>query len=331
MKIAGIEWKGYAALAPMAGVADRAFRELCVSFGAAFTVTEMVSAKGITMGDRKSADLLKISDIERPCAAQIFGDDPVIMAKAAEKVMVYHPDAIDINMGCPAPKISGNGGGSALLKNPELASDIVRAVCRSVDVPVTVKIRTGWNSDSINCVEIAKLCEEAGAAAITVHGRTKEQMYAPPVDFSAIKSVKESVSVPVIANGDVIDGPSAESMLKITGCDAVMIGRGALGRPWVFRAVNEYFLTGNILPEPPIEFRMETMLGHIKKICDYKGEKRGMLEARKHAAWYVKGIKGAAALRREICSLNTFGDIEAIADRIVAHCSVSEASEELSD
>ncbi len=318
MQIKDVVWSGSAALAPMAGVADRACREICCQFGAGYTVTEMVSAKGLCMCDRKSQSLLKISDCERPAAAQLFGDDPKFMAEAAVKTLAFRPEIIDINMGCPAPKIAGNGGGSALMKQPELAEKIVEAVVKAVDIPVTVKMRIGWDDENINCVDLAKRCENAGAAALTVHGRTKVQMYSPPVRPEYISDVREAVGIPVIANGDVTDGVSAKKLLDATGCEAVMVGRGALGRPWVFDQINAYLEKGEIIPEPPVEKRMEVMLRHIELLCEYKGEKVGMLEARKHAAWYMKGIRGAAALRREICELQTIDDIKIIAEKVIA-------------
>ncbi len=318
MQIKNVVWKGCAALAPMAGVADRAFREICCQFGAGYTVTEMVSAKGLCMCDRKSQSLLKISEVERPAAAQLFGDDPRFMAEAAIKTLSFNPEIIDINMGCPAPKIAGNGGGSALMKQPELAEKIVEAVVKTVDIPVTVKMRIGWDDENINCVELAKRCENAGAQALTVHGRTKVQMYSPPVRPVYISAVREAVGIPVIANGDVTDGVSAKKLLDATGCEAVMVGRGALGRPWAFEQINAYLERGEILPEPPVDKRMEVMLRHIELLCEYKGEKVGMLEARKHAAWYMKGIRGAAALRREICELQTIDDIKIIAEKVIS-------------
>lgn len=302
----------------MAGVADRAFREICCQFGAGYTVTEMVSAKGLCMSDRKSQSLLKISEIERPAAAQLFGDDPRFMAEAAVKTLSFNPEIIDINMGCPAPKIAGNGGGSALMKQPELAEKIVEAVVKAVDIPVTVKMRIGWDDENINCVDLAKRCENAGASALTVHGRTKVQMYSPPVHPEYISAVREAVGIPVIANGDVVDGVSAKKLLDATGCDAVMVGRGALGRPWVFAQINAYLESGEVLPEPPVDERMDVMLRHIELLCEYKGEKVGMLEARKHAAWYMKGIRGAAALRREICELQIIDDIKIIAEKVIS-------------
>ncbi len=313
MKIGNLEINGHAALAPMAGVADRAFRELCTEYGSAYVVSEMVSSKGLTMQDKKSKELLYLSDKERPAGAQIFGDDPAIMAEAALKTMSFKPDFIDINMGCPAPKIAGNGGGSALLKNPPLISEIVESVVKVSPVPVTVKIRIGWDSDSINAVEVAKRIEAAGAAALTVHGRTKVQMYAPPVYLNEIAKVKGAVNIPVIGNGDIVDGVSAARMLSETGCDFLMIGRGALGRPWVFESVNAYLESGTILDEPPMAERMRVMVEHISKICDYKGERVGMREARKHAAWYIKGVRGAAALRQEV---GTLADMDGLTELV---------------
>lgn len=317
MKIGNLEITKYAALAPMAGVADRAFRELCASYGAAFTVSEMVSSKGITMGDKKSGELMFLSDIERPSAVQLFGCEPETMAKAAIEALKYSPDFIDINMGCPAPKVASTGSGSALMKNPRLAEDVVRAVVKAVEIPVTVKIRAGWDKENINACEVAKRCENAGAAAITVHGRTREQMYSPPVDIDIIRQVKESVSVPVIGNGDVEDGISAAKMLEETGCDMLMVGRGALGRPWVFYQINSYLKNGAVLPEPPVSERMRVMLKHVETICKYKGDYIGMREARKHAAWYTKGLRGAAQKRREIGELSSMEQLYSLAMDIV--------------
>lgn len=319
MKIGNVEINGKAVLAPMAGVADRAFRELCVGYGASYVVSEMISSKGVSMGDRKSKQLSFISDIERPAAVQIFGSNPEIMAESIPMVMESKPEIIDINMGCPAPKIAGNGGGASLMKNPMLAEDIVRAVVKVSPVPVTVKIRMGWDFDSINAVELAKRAENAGAAAITVHGRTKSQMYAPPVNREIIAEVKRAVSIPVIGNGDITDGFSAAKMLEETNCDLVMVGRGALGRPWVFSQINAYLEHGRILPEPPVSERMRVMVKHIKTICEYKGEYVGLREARKHAAWYTKGLHGAAEYRREIGSLSSIEQLEEIAYKICIH------------
>lgn len=302
----------------MAGVADRAMRELCVSYGASYVIGEMASSKGISMHDRKSAELLQISDDERPAGVQLFGDDPLTMAKAAEKALEYKPEFLDINMGCPAPKVAGNGGGSALMKRPELASQIVRECVRAVPIPVTVKMRIGWDAENLNAPYLAALCEQAGAAAITVHGRTRVQMYAPPVDRAQIRAVKQAVSVPVIGNGDVTDGRSAQQMLDETGCDFLMVGRGALGRPWVFRQIDAFLERGEIIPDPPLEEQMRVMLDHIRSLCAYKGDYIGMREARKHAAWYIRGIRGAASYRNRIGQLTTIEQIEALAADILA-------------
>ena len=230
MQFGNLKIEGFAGLAPMAGVADRAFRELCREYGAAYTVSEMISSKGVTMGDKKSKELMTLNEKERPAGVQIFGSDPEIMAQSINSVLETRPDFIDINMGCPAPKIAGNGGGSALLKNPELIGRIVKSVVEVSPVPVTAKIRIGWDSEHINAVEVAKRTEAAGASAITVHGRTKAQMYAPPVFLDEIAKVKKSVSIPVIGNGDIVDGKSAKKMLDETGCDFLMVGRAATRR-----------------------------------------------------------------------------------------------------
>lgn len=319
MKIGNTKFSGFASLAPMAGVADRAFRELCMSYGAAFVTSEMVSSKGLIMGDKKSKELIAISDAERPAAIQIFGTDPEIMAESVQNVLEVQPQFIDINMGCPAPKIAGNGAGSALMKNPPLVGKIVKAVVNAAGTtPVTVKCRAGWDDEQINAVEIAKICEDAGAAAITVHGRTRMQMYAPPVNTDIIRSVKEAVSIPVIGNGDIIDGQTAALMFEQTNCDFLAVGRGALGRPWVFSQINAYMNEGRYLPEPPVSERMRVMLSHVSKICEYKGERIGIKEARKHAAWYVKGIRGAAKYRSEICTLESVEQLAEIAFKIAS-------------
>ena len=317
MKLGNLEITEKAALAPLAGVADRAFRELCRSYGAAYTVGEMASAKGISLGDKKSAELLLITPTERPSGAQIFGNSPETMAIATEKALQYSPDFIDINMGCPAPKVAASGGGALLMKNPQLAEAIVKAVVNASTVPITVKMRSGWDENNINCVELAKRCEQAGASAITIHGRTKVQMYAPPVNINIIRAVKEAVSIPVIANGDVTDGKSAAKMLEDTGCDMVMIGRGALGRPWVFSEINAYLNHEVILPEPPVTQKMLVMLRHIEKICEYKGEYVGIRESRKHAAWYTKGIHGAANYRARIGLINSIDELREIALELI--------------
>lgn len=316
MKIKNIEIKNGLCLAPMAGIADRAFRELCIHYGAGYTVTEMVSAKGFTMGDKKSRELLVLGENENPAAAQIFGDDPEIMSQAAKKCLAFKPKIIDINMGCPAPKIAMNGGGASLMKKPELAGEIIKAVSEAVDIPVTVKIRKGWDDDNVNAVELAQIAEKNGAAAVTVHGRTRMQMYSGTVDYDIIAKVKQAVSIPVIGNGDIKDEQSATIMLEKTNCDAIMIGRGALGNPWIFQKLNAYLGECRVLPDASINEKMVVMLKHIQKIIDYKGEYTAMREARHHAAYYTKGLRGGAALRREMSLLETYEQLQELAFRI---------------
>lgn len=310
LNIGGVPLKSHAVLAPMAGVSDRAYRELCVRFGAAYCVSEMVSSKALSFNSIKSEELMEISDLERPCGIQIFGDDPKCMADAAKHALENKPDIIDINMGCPAPKISSNGSGSALMKNPRLCGEIVKAVTAVTDIPVTVKIRKGWDDDSVNAVEVAKICESAGAAAITVHGRTRQQYYKPPVDYDIIKAVRESVSVPVIANGDIDSAERAKEVMDITGCDLVMIGRATLGNPWIFSQINAYLENPNVkIHTPDLEERLGVMIEHIGKMVEYKGEHMAMLQARKLVVGYFKGMKGAAALRNEAGKIKTLDDL----------------------
>lgn len=310
LNIGGVSLKSHAVLAPMAGVSDRAYRELCVRFGAAYCVSEMVSSKALSFNSKKSEELMEISDLERPCGIQIFGDDPKCMADAAKHALENKPDIIDINMGCPAPKISSNGSGSALMKNPRLCGEIVKAVTAVTDIPVTVKIRKGWDDDSVNAVEVAKICESAGAAAITVHGRTRQQYYKPPVDYDIIKAVRESVSVPVIANGDIDSAERAKEVMDITGCDLVMIGRATLGNPWIFSQINAYLENPNVkIHTPDLEERLGVMIEHIGKMVEYKGEHMAMLQARKLVVGYFKGMKGAAALRNEAGKIKTLDDL----------------------
>lgn len=316
MFIGNVEIKGYAALAPMAGVADRAFRELCRDFGAAYVVTEMVSSKGVSYNNAKSTELMEISDKERPAGIQIFGNEPETMAEAALTAMQYKPEIIDINMGCPAPKVSGNGCGSALMKNPKLCGEIVKAVSRAVSVPVTVKIRKGWDENSVNAVEVAQICEANGASAVTIHGRTRAQQYQPYADWKIIKEVKRSVKIPVIGNGDITSAEDAQRMYEETGCDLVMIGRAALGNPWLFMQIYSWFESERQIPPPTKTERLYVMLRHIKTLCEYKGEEHGMREARKHVGWYLKGFKGAASFRNAAGKLTTFKELEELVGEI---------------
>lgn len=309
MKIGNLQLSGFAALAPMAGVADRAMRELSIGYGAAFCVSELISAKGITLGDRKSKELMECADAETPKGIQLFGYEPKVMAEALRVAEKESPKFIDINMGCPAPKVAGNGGGSALMKDPKLAGEIVAECVKVANLPVTVKIRAGWDKDNITAVEVAKRCEEGGAAAITVHGRTREQMYAPPVNLDIIKEVKNAVSIPVIGNGDVDSPKAAAEMYEKTGCDFIMVGRAAMGRPWIFSQINAYLKDGTVLPEPPLSERMRVMLKEINLMMQYKGEHTALLEARKHTGWYMRGLRGAAELRRKCAEINSFEDV----------------------
>ena len=316
MKIKDVEIKNGICLAPMAGIADRAFRELCINYGAGYVVSEMVSAKGFTMGDKKSRQLLVLGERENPAAIQIFGDDPEIMAEAAEKCLEFNPQVIDINMGCPAPKIAMNGGGASLMKKPELAGEIIKAVSGTVSIPVTVKIRKGWDDNSVNAVQIAQIAEKSGASAVTVHGRTRMQMYSGNVDYDIIARVKQAVSIPVIGNGDIRDEQSAAIMLEKTNCDGIMIGRGALGNPWLFQRLNAYLGECRVLPEVSVNEKMVVMLKHVEKIIEYKGEYTAIREARHHAAYYTKGIRGGAAFRREIGQLESFEQLQELAYKI---------------
>lgn len=316
MKIGTLSIAHKAALAPMAGVADRAFRALCMEYGAGFCVGELTSAKGVSMGDKKSAGLLAVTEAEHPVGVQLFGSDPGVMAQAAETAAGFGPDFIDINMGCPAPKVIKSGGGSLLMQKPKLAGEIVKAVANAVSLPVTVKIRAGWDAGSRNAAELAKICEDAGAEMITVHGRTREQMYALPADLDIIREVKQAVSVPVVGNGDIFTAADAARMYEATGCDYVMAGRGALGAPWLFMQINALLEQGVLLPAPPVSERMRVMLRHISMACAHKGETVALREARTHAAHYMRGLRGAAALRREAGTLSSFEQLEELAYRV---------------
>ena len=318
VKIGNIELDVPVVAAPLAGISNPVYRKMCRNFGAGLVVSEMISDKALHYNNKKTIDMCRTVDDEHPVSLQLFGSDPITMGEAS-KFLTENTDCdiIDINMGCPAPKVANSGAGSALMKDLPLAKDIIAAVVKSVDVPVTVKFRTGWDDEHINAVELANICEGEGAAAITVHGRTRQQMYAFPIDYETIAAVKESVHIPVIGNGGIRDVQSAEMMLNKTGCDAIMVAQGALGKPWLFKQIVAYQKGGMLLPDPPLEEQMQIMLTHIKKIVAYKGEKIGMREARKHAAWYLKGVRGAAAYRRKCGALNSIDDLELLAKEVI--------------
>ena len=289
-------------LAPMAGVTDAAFRILCAECGADGTVSEMVSAKALTLGDKTSLCIAARAGTPGLYGVQLFASDPLVAGEAVKILSQSGVDCgfFDLNCGCPAPKIVNNGCGSALMKTPALIGDIVSRMAKNSPVPVTVKMRAGYDSDRVTAVEAALAAESCGAAAIFIHGRTRDRMYAPPVDLSVIAAVKNAVNVPVIGNGDVFTAFDAKNMLKETGCDGLMIGRGALGRPYFFTAVKHYLDTNEILCEPSPKEKCEYMLRHIRMLAQSEGEKSAMMKARKHAAWYTKGIKNSAAFRREM-------------------------------
>lgn len=319
MKLGQLEIEKTAALAPMAGVADTAFRLICKEYGAAYVVGELVSAKGMTYHSKNSAKLLEITGLERPMAVQLFGGEPETMAEAAKMSLKNDPDVIDINMGCPAPKVTATGAGSALMRDLPRASRIIEAVRAAVPsrIPVTVKFRKGWDSNSVNAVEFARMAEQSGAAAVTIHGRTREQMYAPSADWEIIRKVKEAVSILVIGNGDVDSPQAAAEMYRQTGADLVMVGRGALGRPWLFAQIRAFLTDGSIPPDPPLEERMAVMMRHIRLAAELKGEYTALRESRKHIAWYLKGVKGAAKFRNASGSVSTVAEAEALAREVL--------------
>ncbi len=297
----------------MAGISDRAYRELCVSCGAGYCVSEMVSSKALSFKDKKSEELMMISDDERPCGIQIFGDEPSTMADAVLSAMKHEPYIIDINMGCPAPKISGSGSGCALMKTPKLCGEITEAVVKVSPVPVTVKLRKGWDDENINALEVAKLCEEAGAAAVTIHGRTRRQFYRPPVDYDIIKQLKQELKIPVIANGDIDSAQKAKQVLNYTKADFVMVGRASMGNPWIFSQINSYLQDPQKpLYYPTLEEKLTVMCSHIEKMVEYKGEYIALRQARKLVMGYFKGIRGAAALRNEAGKIETLDDLYAL-------------------
>lgn len=310
LKIGNVILENNLILAPMAGVTDLPFRLLCKEQGAGLAGMEMVSAKAIMYHNKNTESLLEIHPDEGPVALQLFGSDPDIISDMAKRIEQRPFSILDINMGCPVPKVVNNGEGSALMKNPSLAEAIVSKVVKAIDKPVTVKIRKGFDDDHINAVELARVCEAAGAAAVAVHGRTRKQYYSGRADWEIIAKVKESVSIPVIGNGDVVDGITAERMMDQTGCDGVMIGRAVRGNPWIFREIKAYLETGEIIKRPSPEEVRDTVLRHAALQLEAKGEYIGIREMRKHVSWYTAGYPHSARLRQRVNEMQTFEDVK---------------------
>jgi len=318
MNVGKVKIENNVFLAPMAGVTDIVFRLICKSFGCGLLYTEMVSAKGLYYKSENTKALMEIDPRERPVAIQIFGSEPEIMAYAAAKAEEFGADIIDINMGCPTPKIVNNGDGSALMKNPKLAGEIIKAVVKSVNIPVTVKIRKGWDENSVNAVELGQIAEEEGASAIAVHGRTREEFYSGKADWDIIKKVKQALSIPVIGNGDIYSPEDAKRMIDETGCDAVLIGRGAQGNPWIFKRTIEYLKNGIITEEPTPRERVEMLIYHMDMEIQYKGEHVGIREMRKHASWYLKGLPGSCEIKNKIFTMTKKQEIENLLNSYLA-------------
>ena len=317
MNIGNFRLENNVFLAPMAGVTDKVFRIICKQYGCGLVYSEMVSAKGISYNNKNTQDMLEIAPEERPCAIQLFGSDPDILAQTAKRIE-KSADIIDINMGCPAPKIVKNGEGSALMKNPQLIGKIVKSVSSAVSKPVTIKFRKGFDNTSINAVEVAKIAEENGAAAVAVHGRTREEYYSGTADWDIIKEIKKQVKIPVIGNCDITDPIKAKALLDHTGCDAIMIGRAAEGNPWIFKRTIHYIKTGELLPEPAIEEELTLALKHLDMLVQYKGEYIGVREMRHHLGKYIKGIPHSAEARFHINKAESQKELSQLIEKLLS-------------
>ena len=319
MKIGNVQLDNEVFLSPMAGVTDLPFRTICKEKGCGMLYTEMINAKALCYDDENTKKMLNLEDDGHPVAVQIFGSDPEYMGKAASIMNQYTNDILDINMGCPAPKVIKNGDGSALMRNPKLAAEVLTAVVKNSEKPVTLKIRKGWDDNSVNAVEIAKIAEECGISALAIHGRTREQFYSGKADWDIIAEIKQSINIPVIGNGDVFDVQDAVNMLEKTKCDAIMIGRGSQGNPWIFNRINHYMKTGEILPEPTLEEKISTAIKHMNLAVAEHGEYVAVREMRKHIGWYLKGLKNSAKYRDQINKITDYKEVISMLEEYVQH------------
>ena len=319
MKIGNVQLDNEVFLSPMAGVTDLPFRTICKEKGCGMLYTEMINAKALCYDDENTKKMLNLEDDGHPVAVQIFGSDPEYMGKAASIMNQYTNDILDINMGCPAPKVIKNGDGSALMRNPKLAAEVLTAVVKNSKKPVTLKIRKGWDDNSVNALEIAKIAEECGISDLAIHGRTREQFYSGKADWDIIAEIKQSINIPVIGNGDVFDVQDAVNMLEKTKCDAIMIGRGSQGNPWIFNRINHYMKTGEVLPEPTLEEKISTAIKHMNLAVAEHGEYVAVREMRKHIGWYLKGLKNSAKYRDQINKITDYKEVISMLEEYVQH------------